>query len=137
MYVSHDAENLQFWLWLEDYTKRFYAAPRSEQILSPPWYQVEAPQPTGAEQQPVPLAKGIEMNNPGVSSLSSYEVMFHTLDPSRPQSPPQFDEQSFISGKTGLTKVSVAESVQDVNAQMGLKWQSCMAFSSRCGGICN
>lgn len=39
LYVSHDAENLQFFLWLQDYTKRFHELPESDQALSPPWDQ--------------------------------------------------------------------------------------------------
>ncbi|MCJ1338959.1 hypothetical protein MMC09_004248 [Bachmanniomyces sp. S44760] len=35
VYVARDAENLQFYLWLQDYTARFAAAPRSETCLSP------------------------------------------------------------------------------------------------------
>ena len=126
MYVSHDAENLQFWLWLQDYTRRFYAAPRSEQVLSPPWYQVDAPQPTGNEPQSdkvpqsPPLPK--ETKRPAVSS---YEVDFENADPILSPGSPQFDKQSFISGTTGMTKASAVESVQEANTQMGLKWQSC------------
>lgn len=37
LYVSHEAENLQFYLWLQDYTKRFDKLPQHEQVLSPPW----------------------------------------------------------------------------------------------------
>jgi hypothetical protein len=37
VYVAHDAENLQFYLWLIDYTKRFDALPEDERRLSPAW----------------------------------------------------------------------------------------------------
>lgn len=126
VYVSHDAENLQFWLWLQDYTRRFYAAPRSEQVLSPPWYQVEAPQPYGNEQQQEPIQSPPlpkELKKPNVSS---YEVNFDNIDPPMSPQSPQFDKQSFLSGTTG-TKASAADSVHDANTQMGLKWQSCMS----------
>ncbi|KAL8829400.1 MAG: hypothetical protein Q9191_002042 [Dirinaria sp. TL-2023a] len=36
-YVSHDAENLQFYLWLADYHHRFQRAPQSEKQLCPKW----------------------------------------------------------------------------------------------------
>lgn len=39
LYVSHDAENLQFFLWLQDYNKRFHELPESDQALSPSWKQ--------------------------------------------------------------------------------------------------
>ncbi|MCJ1471371.1 hypothetical protein MMC13_000010 [Lambiella insularis] len=37
VYISHDAENLQFYLWLQDYKNRFDALPASEKALSPRW----------------------------------------------------------------------------------------------------
>ena len=36
-YVTHDAENLQFYLWMVDYFQRFRCAPNSEKELSPTW----------------------------------------------------------------------------------------------------
>ena len=117
MYVSHDAENLQFWLWLQDYTRRFYAAPRSEQVLSPPWYQVEAPQ----TYVPDPNQPVAERKKP---TVNAYEIDFDNPEPAMSPGSPQFDKQSFLSGSTG-TKLSAADSAQDANAQMGLKWQSC------------
>ena len=37
VYIEHAAENLQFWLWLRDYTRRFFLLPSSEQSLAPEW----------------------------------------------------------------------------------------------------
>lgn len=38
LYVSHDAENLQFYMWFQDYSKRFFQTTRAaDQALSPPW----------------------------------------------------------------------------------------------------
>lgn len=37
VYVTHDAENLQFYLWMADYFKRFQSAPQNETCLSPKW----------------------------------------------------------------------------------------------------
>ena len=123
VYVSHDAENLQFYLWLQDYTKRFYASPRSEQALSPPWYQVEAPQPLGNPSDAPPRTS--DKKQPHVSE---YDVNFDNIE--QPMSPilsPHFDKQSLMSGP-GSNK-SVADSVEDANHQMGLKWQSCKSYS--------
>lgn len=36
-YVTHDAENLQFYLWMVDYYQRFRNAPKAEKALSPKW----------------------------------------------------------------------------------------------------
>lgn len=37
LYIEHSAENLQFYLWLHGYTKRFSEAPQFERELSPEW----------------------------------------------------------------------------------------------------
>ena len=34
LYVSHDAENLRFYLWLQDYINRFFAASLDKNGLS-------------------------------------------------------------------------------------------------------
>ena len=62
---------------------------------------------------------------PGVTT---YEVDFDKAEP--PMSPTNFDKQSFLSGTTGHTQMSVIDSVQDANAQMGLKWQACKPCST-------
>ena len=36
-YIQHNAENLQFYLWLQDYRKRFAQKKAQEQALSPEW----------------------------------------------------------------------------------------------------
>ena len=37
IYIEHDAENLQFYLWMVDYYQRFRNAPEDEKKLSQPW----------------------------------------------------------------------------------------------------
>ncbi|KAG8527980.1 uncharacterized protein KY384_006896 [Bacidia gigantensis] len=44
-YVSYDTENLQFYLWFQSYTKRFFEAPKGDQALSPPWNEAAFPGP--------------------------------------------------------------------------------------------
>ncbi|KAI0162039.1 hypothetical protein GGR57DRAFT_517499 [Xylariaceae sp. FL1272] len=39
IYIEHAAENLQFFLWLRGYEKRFHDAPISETALAPEWTQ--------------------------------------------------------------------------------------------------
>lgn len=36
-YIELSAENLQFFLWYRDYSKRFNELPESEKVLSPKW----------------------------------------------------------------------------------------------------
>jgi hypothetical protein len=42
VYIEHDAENLQFYLWYKDYVKRFFQLPESEQTLAPEWTAEQA-----------------------------------------------------------------------------------------------
>jgi hypothetical protein len=37
VYVEHTAENLQFFLWFKDYTRRFNELPESQKVLSSEW----------------------------------------------------------------------------------------------------
>ena len=37
IYITYDAENLQFYLWLVDYMKRFESLSKPDQLLSPDW----------------------------------------------------------------------------------------------------
>ena len=37
-YIERSAENLQFYLWLRSYTKRFNELPKNEMALSPEWH---------------------------------------------------------------------------------------------------
>ena len=37
VYIAYDAENLQFYLWHEEYTKKFDALPEAVKCLSPKW----------------------------------------------------------------------------------------------------
>lgn len=44
VYIEHDAENLQFFLWYRDYLKRWSELPASEQALAPLWTPEKAQQ---------------------------------------------------------------------------------------------
>lgn len=148
VYVSHDAENLQFYLWLQDYTKRFYAAPRSEQVLSPPWFDAEAAAqpssynltdgdkpPRTAEKSRVDLAE-YEMKYEIAAAAAAAAAGEHQHQPLSPVLSVQgyekygggFDSKSVLSGIHSTR--TVADSVDDANTQMGLRWQSCKTDSS-------
>ncbi|KAI9643900.1 hypothetical protein NHQ30_007251 [Ciborinia camelliae] len=61
VYIEHDAENLQFYLWYKDYVRRFEALANHEKKLSPEW----TPETT----EPPNLAKDPEKS--GVRRLKS------------------------------------------------------------------
>lgn len=149
VYVSHDAENLQFYLWLQDYTKRFYAAPRPEQVLSPPWFDAEA----AAQPSSYNATDGDKLPRTGDKSrvdLAECEMKYeiavaaaaaaaaggeHQHPPLSPVLSAQgyekygvgFDSKSVLSGINSTR--TIADSVDDANTQMGLRWQSCRSSS--------
>lgn len=55
VYIEHNAENLQFFLWYRDYVRRFEALPENEKVLSPEWMPESSEVPD--------LSKGIEKEN--------------------------------------------------------------------------
>lgn len=70
VYVTHDAENLQFYLWMADYCRRFKNAPKHETDLSPKWtFDEKPPSLSHAEG----TLKGIS-NKPGVEELDLSEA---------------------------------------------------------------
>lgn len=118
VHVSHDAENLQFWLWLQDYIKRFFAIARSEQALSPPWNQNAVNQASAKFHEDVPKAFGKSKLSMG-EFLASLDSLGDTK-PSTVITP--FGKDS--TDRTSLAR-SVTESVNEANAQAGLNWQAC------------
>lgn len=112
-YVAHDVENLQFYLWLQDYTKRFSAASKAEQALSPPW---------DGELMTLQTGTDLRAKNPVEKTMnqgSHYDVNF---DSHKALSNPSSEAQSIDMG--GFVN-NPAKLVEQANAQTGLKWQSC------------
>lgn len=102
LYVSHDAENLQFFLWLQDYTERFHAVSQSDQALSPPWEPDIASQPPGKE---------LSAKSPDKKSSHGFDHTFDIPLNSMPCQP-------FGQGPT-------PQSAELANTRAGLKWQPC------------
>lgn len=119
VHVSRDAENLQFWLWVQDYIKRFFAIPRSEQALSPPWNAANVAQAAAKIRNQPPKAFGKSK-----MSLAEFLVSLDGLDDTRPLIVARpFDMESLVSGETSSDR-SVTGSVGDANAQPGLKCEA-------------
>ena len=119
LYVSHTAENLQFYLWLQDYRQRFNQASRYEQALSPPWTEEMLSQQglSHADPGPVLPEKTMAQVSEMTTNLDNYDVPLKALG--------SVDESgSFLSG-SARTKGTM-QSVEYANEQTGLKWQSCM-----------
>lgn len=78
-YVTHDAENLQFYLWLADYYQRFQRSSPSEKHLSPKW-QADEPYDSQSNTQPFsPLMSEkhlltLGLKEQDISTVSSEDV---------------------------------------------------------------
>ncbi|KAI4214189.1 MAG: hypothetical protein LQ351_003274 [Letrouitia transgressa] len=73
-YVTHDAENLQFYLWLVDYHRRFRNAPREERHLSPKWNFNNPPSSPGCSGRSSP-AFGCSDKTLSVLGIKDFEAL--------------------------------------------------------------
>ncbi|KAF2084385.1 hypothetical protein K490DRAFT_68852 [Saccharata proteae CBS 121410] len=77
VYVTRDAENLQFFLWYQDYSARFNALKKERQNLAPEWTAPENPEQheykfntqskgekKGRKKKPSPLVPNFNFDNP-------------------------------------------------------------------------
>lgn len=123
VHVSHDAENLQFWLWLQDYIKRFFVIPPSEQVLSPPWVVADVVC-TPAKVQETPSSPSRKQNSGAAGKVPGLE----SLGDTKPSGvAPPFNMDSLLSAGVCADR-PVIESVGDANTQAGLNWQACRFF---------
>ena len=122
LYVSHDAENLQFFLWLQDYNQRFQAAHLSEQALSPPWDEDVLPPPIGN----IAADRGPRVSDKTLAQTLDYKISLDTKDlPLSPIGSPLHEKASFTaSSKPESDKSELHLNVQQAT-DSGLKWKPC------------
>lgn len=78
-YVTHDAENLQFYLWMVDYFQRFRNAPKHEKELSPPWKNSPSrsacriDNQTSVRSQTPMVTKDIDIHSEDISNGSTWD----------------------------------------------------------------
>ena len=141
-YVSRDAENLQFYLWLQDYKNRFNELKASEKALSPEWKLAE--EEKKIEEQAARRGKkilsggGAEINFDSLNAAEkgTHNSAINLKEFKRIQSSAMFSEpptsptttvsdyESFVTRSTRSQK-TVSEINEDANASVGLKWQGC------------
>jgi hypothetical protein len=115
VYIAHDAENLQFFLWLRDYTERFNALTESQQNLSPEWVPTVTPQliagnaTTAKKLQKTVVELGVERD-----MTAFYDDTI--------TAPPTHVRNSRVSFSP--SEEAQKQAVVDANPQAGLKWQS-------------
>lgn len=114
VYVAYDAENLQFYIWLEDYTQRFAAAPVSKTCLSPECNVQEAPRPLTAAAE---IGPRLPQNN--YTSIGLRDFAFANSNKA------SMSSQGLLGSST-ISSSDVRElTVAEANAQIGLLWHSC------------
>jgi hypothetical protein len=127
VYVEHNAENLQFYLWFKDYVARFEALSPSEKALSPEWIPVaDAPNLTkDTDKKPIDTKRytiaGMMEN--GYDATTGAETFGADKETARRAS--AIKDSASVIGSTisDATTLTTAE----VTAQAGLKWQPCMS----------
>ncbi|KAI9875596.1 MAG: hypothetical protein M1830_008221 [Pleopsidium flavum] len=82
IYIEHAAENLQFFLWYRDYSKRFSELPDGERVLAPEW--------TTAQAEAEALAS--QTNAAGLKKISPETVAVFTGTDFAPGGKPSFVE---------------------------------------------
>jgi L-rhamnose mutarotase len=132
VYVEHNAENLQFYLWYKSYVRRFNELPEKEKALSPEWIP---------ETQDVPnLSKDSDQEAKKVKRNTIAAMMEIGSDANAVVA--FSDEKDLLSARhasvikdnASVMAPSIADSAKtltnsEVTAQAGLKWQPCTSYS--------
>ena len=122
-YISHDAENLQFYLWLADYYQRFQRAPPSEKRLSPKW---QADEPVDSDSNTRPFSP--LMSEKRLLSLGIKEQDISTLSTEDMSNASIWEEQQTRYSATIHSMDLDGFAYADIMGAPGIKWQ---AFASQ------
>jgi hypothetical protein len=140
-YIEHSAENLQFYLWFQDYSARFEQLPESEKILAQEWTRAKAEaEAVGntstakvskqANEQVKEALKGTDFADgkpkPAVDSADPFDTPDKT--PSLEEKRDVLSEYGSSSGDGKTTTSSAAHRSMADHAfdEAGMKWQPCM-----------
>ena len=132
VYVEHAAENLQFYLWHQDYTKRFNAAPTADKNLAPEWTQ--AMEDDAIVQIQKDQAEHLRKRQPGAEIFigtdfekkAVFETTFHeSANPfsTPPMSPGSTGDQEsvYAFSQVGSTAATHRSQSNDAFASAGVK----------------
>ncbi|QDS67512.1 hypothetical protein FKW77_001639 [Venturia effusa] len=134
IYVAHDAETLQFYLWLKDYRKRYAALRKEEQALSPEW-KIAKPvedrklarkkSSRGSLEAFPQIDKEAEVRMKELSKAAREVFDEPPLSPTATAT----DYDSFIAKSVNSHK-TMQEVAEDATKEVGLKWQpfTCQPF---------
>jgi hypothetical protein len=132
-YIELSAENLQFYLWYRDYSKRFSELPASERALSPEWTgDKNVPEPKTAPKTVNADAAAILANSDFANDPKAEESEKGGSNPffTPPRTPTSVERQegnSFDSNDDSLSTGRVDHSKRADGAfeSAGLKWKPC------------
>ena len=132
-YIELSAENLQFFLWYRDYSKRFNELPESEKVLSPEWTgskaDGEAPKLSARKQQAEAAAilEGTDFASEKTVKNSEKSNNPFFTPPHTPTSDSHRREESLDSYDESMTtgKVNHSERAAGAFDNAGLKWKPC------------
>lgn len=121
-YVEFNAENLQFYLWLKDYTRRFDALPESERKLSPEWIPVMKETAVAYLEKDPKKAERRRKRD----TVEGYEIKGAVVFGGDEEAAgPHVRKASVLSHDTVASTIAVVPKVAEVVAQGNLKWQPC------------
>nr|POE79488.1 hypothetical protein CFP56_07553 [Quercus suber] len=136
-YIEHSAENLQFYLWYQDYTARWSKLSDSERALSPAWKQAYSDSdPTGqtssrpkrVNPQIAAILKDTDFAENNTKSQSN---PFET--PSKPSSDVVSEYRSSMGDdKTLATSVAHEMVAEQAFEDAGMKWKPCTLIINSC-----
>lgn len=136
-YIELSAENLQFFLWYRDYSKRFDALPASEKNLSPEWTGEKATNEKAVFSKARSVDAAAILRGTDFASESS--VVEHEKTDGNPFfTPPRTPIRNSDERRDGGTsldtyqdsmmtggKVDHAQRATEAFQSAGLKWQPC------------
>lgn len=131
VYVEHNAENLQFYLWYRDYERRFNALPEKERALSKEWVLETNEIPNLAKEKD-PEEEGYKPKRNKIKAMmeQGYDSKGAALFTEDREVAAE-DRHTSIFEENGSTiaasfsDVTAVPSTAEVTAQAGLKWQPC------------
>lgn len=141
-YIELAAENLQFYLWLRDYTKRFNDLPSSDRALAPEWTGTQAEmERLGAESTAKRLKisadtaaalKGTGLDSvPRIGDIEKPSSPFYT-PPRTPSdemrrygTPSEFDDEKSTTWASQASTADVRKRAGEAYDEAGLKWRPC------------
>ena len=132
-YIELSAENLQFFLWYRDYSKRFNELPGSEKALSPEWHgdkgngDVQKLSSRKAQAETAAILDGTDFASEKTIKHSEKSNNPFFTPPHTPTSDSHRREESLDSYDESMTtgRVNHTERAAGAFETAGLKWKPC------------